>query len=278
MNTQISLNQATTRGYPLGETIRVARAAGIEHLGLWIEPAEEIGIPAAKRLIADHGMTVTSICRVGFVADKTGEALDAALDSTRRAIDLSVDMGGPMVTFIAGGLATGEKSLRDAAGRVHDALEQLVPYALQAGVVLALEPIHPLFAADRSVVATVDQAVDLIDDLPSEAVGVLIDSYATWWDPQLESALLRAGTRIAGFQVSDFALPLPAENMNGRLMMGEGVIDFRAMLAMVRDAGFQGPVEVEIFNDALWAQPLDQIIDRTVVAFAEHVAVDEVTL
>jgi len=271
-NTLLSLNQATTRGYSLPETIAAASTVGIRHVGLWIEPVEEIGLAATKTLLADAGLSVSSVCRVGFVADKQGAALGAALEATRRAIDLSAELGRPMVTFIAGGLPAGDKDISAAALRVRDALETLVPYATDAGVRLALEPIHPLFASDRSVVTTIDQALELISDLPADAVGVLIDTYATWWDPQVIPAIGRAGEKIAGFQVSDFAVPLPAENMNGRLMMGEGCIDFRPLVMAAQTAGFTGAIEVEIFNDSLWAQPLATIIERTVSTFAEHVA------
>lgn len=272
MTTQLSMNQATTRGYSLPDTAEALSAAGISAIGLWIEPVDEIGIDETKTLLADNGLSVSSICRVGFVAGKHGTELAAAHDTTKRAIDMAAEVGSPMVTFIAGGLPAGDKNLPAAALRVRDSLEELVPYAQNAGVVLALEPIHPLFASDRSVVTTVAQALDLIADLPATAAGVLIDTYAVWWDPRILESLARAGERIAGFQVSDFGVPLSADNMNSRLMIGDGCIDFRTLVKAAQKAGYKGPIEAEIFNNELWTLPLNMIVHRTVEAFAEHVA------
>lgn len=268
----LSLNQATTRGHGLRETAAAAAEAGIQQLGLWIEPVNEIGIPAARQILADLQLSASSISRTGFVADKSGQELRSALEDARRAIDMAYELGRPPVTFIAGGLPDNSRIIRSAEGRVHDALEQLVPYAAEAGVRLMLEPIHPLFAAQRSIVTTTAQALRMIADLPSEQVGVLVDTYAVWWDPEILDSLGEAGDRIAGFQVSDFGLPLPLpENMNGRLMIGDGCIDFAALLGAARAAGYRGPVEVEIFNEDLWALPLETIISQTVSSFNKHI-------
>ncbi|MGH7752452.1 MAG: sugar phosphate isomerase/epimerase family protein, partial [Gemmatimonadales bacterium] len=146
------------------------------------------------------------------------------------------------------------------------------PYARDAGVTLALEPLHPLFVGSRSVVTTIGQALRVIQDFPQEDVGILIDAYATSWDPRFHEDALAAGPRIAGYQVSDFALPLPVpENMNGRLFPGDGELDLAALTNSVRGAGFTGPVEVEIFNEEIWQLPLETIIERTVAGFRHHI-------
>lgn len=267
---ELSLNQATTRPYGLSETAAAAARAGIRHLGLWVDPVEQTGIAETRRILADHGLAVSSVCRVGFVADKEGAALREALDDVKRGLELSQEVGAPMLTFIAGGLPSGDRDIARAQLRVRDALETLAPHAEDAGVRLALEPLHPLFVTSRSVVTSIAQAVDVIRDLPTAAAGVLIDAYATFWDPRFAESAAAAGERIAGYQISDFALPLPEpENMNGRLFPGDGEIDFAPLNAAVRHAGFSGPTEVEIFNDDIWALDLDTIIERTVHGFAQ---------
>ena len=270
---ELSLNQATTRPYPLPETAEAASRAGIGHIGLWVEPVEAIGIDATRKLLADTGLRVTSVCRVGFVADQSGADLTRALDRVKSALDLANAVGAPMLTFIAGGLPADDRSIARAEGRVRDALEQLEPYARQAGVRLALEPLHPLFVGSRSVVTTIAQALGVIDGLPAESFGILVDAYATFWDSTFEASVAEAGPRIAGYQVSDFALPLPTpEPMNGRLFPGDGEIDLVPLTQAVRRAGFTGACEVEIFNDDIWRLPLEVIVNRTVDSFNRHVA------
>ncbi|WP_028925044.1 sugar phosphate isomerase/epimerase family protein [Pseudonocardia acaciae] len=273
MTVELSLNQATTRPYPLTDTARAASAVGIRHLGLWCEPVRELGAGPTARLLRDTGLGVTSLSRVGFVADKRGPELRAALDEVAGAIELAHAVGAPMLTFIAGGLPTENPDPRAAEARVADALAQVEPLARAAGVRLALEPLHPLFAADRSAVTTLRAALRTIAELPPQSVGVLIDSYATWWDPDLAEGVEAAGPRIAGYQVSDFRLPLPApDHMNGRLLPGDGIIDLARMTTTVRAAGFTGPIEVEVFNDEIWTLPLADIVARTVQRFETHVA------
>jgi sugar phosphate isomerase/epimerase len=270
---ELSLNQATTRPYPLIATAEAAMRAGIRHIGLWIEPVEEIGIARTRQLLADTGLSVSSVCRAGFLADKDGAELKAAMDGVKRALDLSQEVGSPMLTLIAGGLPEHDRSIRNAEDRLRAMLEELEPHARETGVRLALEPLHPLFVQSRSVVTTIAQALRVIQDFPAETVGILIDAYATSWDPDFDDVVLTAGHRIAGYQVSDFALPLPVpENMNGRLFPGDGSLHLGSLTASVRRAGYSGPVEVEIFNEDIWELPLQTIVDRTVESFTRHVA------
>jgi sugar phosphate isomerase/epimerase len=270
---ELSLNQATTRPYPLPETAEAVRRAGVGHIGLWVEPVEAIGIEATRTLLSDTGLRVSSVCRVGFVADQNGADLTRALDRAKSALELSHAVGAPMLTFIAGGLPADNRSIARAEGRVREALEELEPYARQAGVRLALEPLHPLFVGSRSVVTTIAQALRIIDGLPADSVGILVDAYATFWDSTFEASVAAAGPRIAGYQVSDFSLPLPTpEPMNGRLFPGDGEIDLVPLTQAVRRAGFTGACEVEIFNDDIWRLPLEVIVNRTVDSFNRHVA------
>ncbi|MCQ4080872.1 sugar phosphate isomerase/epimerase [Streptomyces sp. RB6PN25] len=261
---ELSLNQATTRPYALPETAAALVESGIGWIGLWVDPIQELGVGPTRALLAESGLSVSSLCRVGFVADKQGADLRTALDDTRRALELAHELGALQLTFMAGALPAWDRDLRAAEHRVRDALEKLAPEAQSAGVRLALEPLHPLFVNSRSAVTTVAQALRVIEPLPHDAVGLLVDAYAVSWDSELRTSLQAAGPRIAGFQVSDFALPLPLpENMNGRLLPGDGELDLARLTADVVDAGYLGPVEVEVFNDAVWALPLKEIVTRT---------------
>lgn len=268
----LSLNQATTRGYGLEETARAAADAGIEQIGLWIEPVQELGLAKTKKLLRETNLVVSSICRVGFVADKSGAELDKALNDTRAALELSAQLGAPALTFIPGGLPQGSVDIHAAQQRVRQSLELLVPDARKTGVRLAVEPLHPLFVEDRSVIASIAAANRLIADLPSDAVGLMIDAYANWWDSEFDAEITKAAGRVAGFQINDFKLPLPLpELMNGRLFPGDGVIDLSGMYDSIRRSGYQGAIEIEIFNDDIWALDLKTIINRCVASFEKSI-------
>jgi len=272
---ELCLNQATTMPYPLSDTIRAAKAAGIDTIGLWVEPVEEAGVDVVRTWLSDSGMRATSMSRVGFLANKRGQELLAAQDAVRRALDMCTALAVPTLSFVAGGLPADDRSLRAAEARVRETLELLQPEVAASGVQLMLEPIHPLFVNDRSIVTSVGQALRVVEGLPATQYGVLVDSWATFWDPDLEQSVRRAGAeeRLAGYQVNDFALPLPfPNNMNGRLMPGDGVIDLASMTNWILDAGFAGPIEVEVFNDEIWALPLDEILRRTVDSFNRMLA------
>ncbi|MGP5929822.1 sugar phosphate isomerase/epimerase [Corynebacterium glyciniphilum] len=272
---ELSLNQATTRPYTLQDTAECAAAAGIQHMGLWLEHVDATGINQARSILKDNGISPTSMCRVGFVAGLEGNELNEALDQTRRALDFCAELDVPYLTFIAGGFPTGDASMSAAEARVQDALFELVPHARATGVSLALEPIHPLFVTDRSIVTTIRQALRVVDPLPADQVGILVDSWAVFWDPDLRQSLADAGTagRLSGYQVNDFVLPLPLpENMNGRVMPGDGAIDLATLTRDVLAAGYSAPVEVEVFNDNIWKQPLNQIVRSTVESFNRSIA------
>lgn len=270
---ELSLNQATTRPYGLQDTAEAMSARDVRHIGLWLEPVAEIGIRATRQVLKDNALSITSMCRTGFVADKAGADFRRAVDDVRGAIDVCYEVGAPQLTFIAGGFPSRNRDTRTAEGRVREALELLEPAARQAGVRLALEPLHPLFVDDRSMVTTIAQGLRVMDGLPAESIGLLLDTYATYWDPDFHASVAAAGERIAGYQVNDFSLPLPApEHMNGRLFPGEGHIDLPALTASVRRAGFMQPIEVEIFNEAVWRLPLAQILDKTIDTFARSIA------
>jgi sugar phosphate isomerase/epimerase len=267
---KLCLNQATTMPYSLEETVKAAAKAGIEHIGLWVEPVEETGVSTVQRLLKESGLTATSMSRVGFLANKRGRELAQAHDAVRRALDMCAELSVPTLAFVAGGLPEEDRSIRKAEGRVRDTLETVMPHVIESGVKIVLEPIHPLFVNDRSMVTTVGQALRVLDGLPTEYFGVLVDAWATFWDPELEQSLGRAGAegRLAGYQINDFALPLPLpNNMNGRLMPGDGCIDLVSMTRLVIDAGYSGTIEVEVFNDEIWKLPLEQILQLTVNSF-----------
>ncbi|MQA84480.1 MAG: TIM barrel protein [Streptosporangiales bacterium] len=271
---RFSLNQWTTRYWPLPDLVAGCADAGVGGVGLWREPVAEYGLARAARLVSSAELAVTSLCRAGFFTCADPAERGRVLDDNRGAIDEAAELGSPILVLVSGGLPPGSRDLDRARAQVADALAELAPYAGERGVRLAIEPLHPMFCSDRCVVTSLAQALDLAAPFPAEQVGVVVDVYHVWWDPQVYEGIARAGAdgRIAAFQVCDWVTPLPAGVLTGRGMMGDGCIDLRRLRVAVDAAGHRGPVEVEIFNEEIWAQPGRQVLARCLDSYAEHVA------
>ena len=265
--THFSFNQATAKYWPLDEAVVGCAEAGVPGIGLWRDQVEAAGgTEVASRLVREAGLTVTSLCRGGFF---TG---DDWLADNRRAVDEAVALGTDTLVLVCGGLPAGSRDLDAARGQVADAVTVLAPYARAAGVTLAVEPLHPMFCSDRSVVSTLGQALNLAGRFDPGVVGVVVDAYHVWWDESVYEQIARAGERIAMLQVCDWITPLPAGVLLGRALPGEGCIELRRLCAAVDEAGYAGPIEVEVFNAELWARPGKEVLAATVTAYLQHVA------
>ncbi|MFF0072169.1 sugar phosphate isomerase/epimerase family protein [Streptomyces sp. NPDC005494] len=269
---RLSINQETVRQLSLPELVEGCAKAGIGSVGLWRAPVQEYGVERAGQLMRDAGLAVTSLCRGGFLtaADAAGRA--RALDDNRAAVDEAAGVNTDTLVLVSGGLPEGDKDLYGARERIADALAELAPYAAERGIRLAIEPLHPMFASDRCVVSTLSQALDLAERFPAEQVGVVVDAYHIWWDDQAPAQIARAGAggRIHSFQLADWITPLPAGVLVGRGQLGDGCVDFRAMRAQVEATGFDGPIEVEIFNEELWARDGAEVIGEVAARYLEH--------
>ncbi|HEU5353903.1 MAG TPA: sugar phosphate isomerase/epimerase family protein [Actinocrinis sp.] len=266
---RLSLNQKTTNSWNLLEAVAGCLRADIPAIGVWREPLHEFGVDKASTLIKDAGLRVSSLCRGGFLTAVDPADRRKALDDNRAAIDEAAALGTDTLVMVVGGLPEGSRDLAGARTRVAEAVAQLAPHAGECGVRLALEPMHPIFAADRGVLSTLGQALDLAEQFPPEQVAVVVDTFHVWWDPQVEQQIARAAGRIAAFQVCDWITPLPADTLLSRGMMGDGHIDFAHLRRAVEAAGYTGDIEVEIFNADVWATDpihvLRQMKDRYLV-------------
>ncbi|MER0480044.1 sugar phosphate isomerase/epimerase family protein [Streptomyces sp. Edi2] len=275
---RLSLNQETIRQWSLPELADGCARAGVRGVGLWRAPVQEYGVAAAARLVRDAGLRVTSLCRGGFLTAPDPGERAAALDDNRAAVDEAAALGTDTLVLVSGGLPPGSRDLPGARERVADALGELGPYAAQRGVRLALEPLHPMYAADRCVVSTLAQALDLAERFPAGQVGVVVDTYHLWWDDTVGAQIARAGgtgegaaSRIAAFQLADWVTPLPEGALLGRGQLGDGAVDLRWFRERVDAAGYRGPVEVEIFSPALWARDGTEVLAEIVDRFRTHV-------
>ena len=273
---KLSINQATIKYANLREALDVTAAAGVQGIGLWREPVREVGLDEATRMLADSGLRFTTLCRGGFFTMPPGAERTAALDDNRRAIEETAALAAagaegstPILVLVAGGIPEGSRDLVGARMRVRDAIGELVHDALAAGVTLAIEPLHPMYASDRAVVSTLNQALDIAVDFPAAAVGTAVDTFHIWWDPEVYAAIERAGreSRISTYQVCDWKTPLAADVLLSRHYPGDGVIDFAALTNAVVAAGYTGDVEVEIFNQEIWDAPFADVVQRTAESF-----------
>jgi sugar phosphate isomerase/epimerase len=257
---RLSLNQVTTKRWSVTEAIDGCARAGIPSIGLWREPVAETGLAAVAKRLADAGLRVSSLCRGGFFTASDPPLREQALDDNRRAIDEAAALGTSTLVLVVGGLPPGSRNLEEARERVVDAVAELAPHAGTYGVRLALEPLHPMYCADRAVLSTLAQALDVAERFPVEQVGVVVDTFHLWWDPEVEAQIDRAGPRIAGYQICDWITPLPADVLLARGMPGDGHIDFHRLTRSVAAAGYAGDVEVEIFNESVWRADPDQVL------------------
>ncbi|WP_413753606.1 sugar phosphate isomerase/epimerase [Streptomyces sp. R-74717] len=269
---RLSINQETIKQWSLPELTEGCVKAGIDKVGLWRAPVQEYGIERTARLLADSGLSVTSLCRGGFFTAIDPAERARALDDNRAALDEAAALSTDTLVLVSGGLPAGSKDLHGARERIADALGELAPYAAERGVRLAIEPLHPMFASDRCVVSTLSQALDIAERFPAEQVGVVVDTYHIWWDDQAAAQIARAGAggRIHSFQLADWITPLPAGVLLGRGQLGDGSVDFRAFRTLVEATGFDGPIEVEIFNEDLWARDGAEVLAEVASRYAEH--------
>ncbi|MFZ4128698.1 sugar phosphate isomerase/epimerase family protein [Streptomyces cellulosae] len=273
--TRFSINQMTVKQLTLPDLVTACRELGVPAVGLWREPVQEYGVEAAAGLVRDAGLAVTTLCRGGFLTAVDADERAAALADNRRAVDEAATLGTDTLVLVSGGLPPGTKDLRAARERIADALTELAPYAEDHGVKLAIEPLHPMFASDRCVVSTLTQALDLAERFPAHQVGVTVDTYHIWWDDTAPEAIARAGAqqRIHTFQLADWITPLPEGVLNGRGQIGDGAIDMREWQGYVEAAGYTGAIEVELFNEDLWARDGRELLAETARRWAENVDV-----
>ncbi len=255
----LSLNTVTVKErWGLAECIEGCARHGIPGISPWRDVLQAMGVEQAARHIRDAGLHVSGLCRGGMFPASDEAGRRAAVEDNRRAIDEAHALGAACLVMVCGGLPPGSRDLPGARAMVRDGLAEILPHARSAGVTLGLEPLHPMTCADRSVLSTLGQTLDLCDEL-GEGMGVAVDVYHVWWDPELEAQMARAGSRIAGFHVCDWLVPT-TDLVFDRGMMGDGAIDIPAVRAMAEAAGYQGAVECELLSRRWWGEEPDRVL------------------
>jgi sugar phosphate isomerase/epimerase len=252
---RLSINQYTLKPCSLPEFLQECAKQEIRYVALWRDKVAETGIKKTVEILNETGIKLSSLCRGGFFPANTAELRRKNLEENYRAVDEAVALGCELLVLVSGGIANSD--LAESRRSVRDGIANLLPYAERAGIKLGIEPLHPMFVADRSVIVTLSEANRIVAAFPSPNLGVVVDVYHVWWDPAVETEIARAAGHIFGFHFNDWIVPLP-DLLNGRGMMGDGVIPLKKLRHWVEKAGYGGPIEVEIFNEQLWRMaPVD---------------------
>ena len=276
----LSINTATLREqWTLPQIIDGCMRHGIRGIAPWRDQVAKTGLDESARRIRDAGLQVSGYVRGGMFTANDAAGLRAALDDNRRAVDEALAVDARCLVLVAGGLpkdARGRPASKDliaARAMVRDGIAQLLDYASPAGMPLAIEPLHPMYAADRACVNTLSQALDLCEALApndTRSIGVAVDVYHVWWDPDLERQIARAGNaqRLFAYHICDWLVPT-TDLLNDRGMMGDGVIDLPRIRGWIEAAGYRGQHEVEIFSNRWWKTDPDVVLATCKARHAE---------
>ena len=263
-----SLNQITTPRWSVKEAAQACTRRGIRSIALWRHKIAEQGLNESVRAVRDSGLHVSSVCRGGMFPAASAEERRNRIEDNFRAVDEAAALKADVLVMVVGGASP--VGIEAARRMVRDGIAELVPYAKSAGVKVGLEPLHPMFAADRSVLTTSSEGLSIAQQYAPEEVGLVLDVFHIWWDPCVMQQISATAGRIRGFHVSDWLVPLP-DVLLGRGMMGDGVIDIRSLRDAVDRAGYVGLIEVEILNQAIWDVAPDSVLDRVVETFERFV-------
>ena len=268
-NAGLSINLATVRQqWNLREAADACRRHGIAAIDPWRDQVAAVGIGEAVRAIKDNGLAVSGYCRGGMFPAADAAGRQAAIDDNKRTIDEAAALGAACLVLVVGGLPQGSRDIHAARRMVADGIGAVLPHARANKMPLAIEPLHPMYAGDRACVNTLAQALDLCEAV-GDGVGVAIDTYHVWWDPDLEAQIARAGSanRILAYHICDWLVPT-RDLLLDRGMMGDGVIDLPRIRAYVEQAGYRGHTEVEIFSAAdWWTKPGDEVLRTCIERF-----------
>lgn len=249
---KLCVHTLTTKPWNLRECIENYGAAGIQGITIWRNVMENQDLKEARQILDDHKMKVVSVARGGFFPSVEKEKRQAAIDDNLLAIEQAAAVGAPVIVLVCG--ADGQQSLEKSRDQIKEGIIKILPRAKAAGVKLAIEPLHPMYAGDRSAINTLAQANDMAEEINSEFAGVAVDVYHLWWDNNLQQEIKRCGKNgnLLAFHVCDWNVPT-TDFLNDRGLMGDGCINVKQIRGWVEETGFSGYNEVEIFSDKYWA-------------------------
>ena len=266
---KLCIHTITTKSWRIEEAAKKFASAGVKGITVWRDALEGRDIKQTGKLLRDHDLTIVSLCRGGFFPSREASKRITAIEDNRRAIDEAAVLGTSMIVLVCG--ADPFQSLEDSRKQIRDGIATLLPDAQAAGIKLAIEPLHPMYADTRSAINTLAQANEMAEELNSPWVGVVVDVYHLWWDPLLENEIKRCGQNghLMAFHICDWKVPT-TDLLLDRGIMGEGCIPVKKIRGWVEATGFNGFNEVEIFSTAYWKEDQADYLQRIIRAYKEH--------
>ncbi len=263
---KLCVHTLTTKPWGIEDCVKNYSKAGIHGITIWRNVLENKNLAQVKLLLDDHGMKVVSLCRGGFFPSVESIKREASIEDNRQAIEQAAAIGAPLIVLVCG--ADGHQSLEKSREQIADGIMRLLPVAQSAGIKLAIEPLHPMYAGDRSAINTMKQANDMAEMINSDFVGVAVDVYHLWWDDALPAEIKRCASNdhLFAFHVCDWNVPT-TDFLNDRGLMGDGCINIPEIRGWVEDAGFKGFNEVEIFSDKYWATDQKDYLEKIKQAY-----------
>ena len=263
---KLCIHTITTKPWAIEEAAKNFAAAGVKGITVWRDTLAGRDIKKTGDLLSAHDLSIVSLCRGGFFPSVDKTKRQAAIDDNRKAIEEAHQLGTNLIVLVCG--ADPGQSLEDSRQQIQDGIEAVLPEAAAAGVRLAIEPLHPMYADTRSAINTLAQANDMTEAIKSPWVGVAVDVYHLWWDPNLEQEIKRCGNNEAlfAFHICDWKSPT-ADMLNDRGLMGEGCIPLKKIRSWVEATGFDGFREVEIFSTEYWQQDQSQFLQKIITGY-----------
>jgi len=265
-----AVHTMTNKSWSLQQCCDAYATAGFGGVSVWRNVIEPIGITEASKIVRASGLKVPALVRGGFFPAFESTLRQAALDDNQRCIDEAAEIGAEMVVLVVGAVVG--MPLAEARKQVNEGLSNVIDYAAKNKIKLAIEPLHPMYAADRSCINRMQEARHACEAIASPWLGIAVDVYHVWWDPDLEAEIALAGEQktLFGFHVCDWR-PTPRDLLNDRVLMGAGCIDIKHIRACVERAGFEGLNEIEIFSNEKWATDQEDYLKDIAKAYQQHV-------
>lgn len=265
---RLCIHTITNKPWSLSELVQAYSKKGVGGVSVWQNAVEPLGPKESAKIIKDSSLEVVSYVRGGFFPSVNAHEREKALDHNRKLIDEAAEIGAPLLVLVCG--ADPGQSLTSSRQQIRDGIEAILPHAQAVGVKLSIEPLHPMYADTRSAINNLWQANEMAEEINHEFVGVAVDVYHLWWDPDLEKEIYRCGAHenLHAFHICDWKSPT-TDMLNDRGLMGEGCIPIRDISTWVEVAGFKGFIEVEIFSNHYWSMDQNQFLDRIIDAYTK---------
>jgi len=266
---QLCIHTITTKPWSIEEAAKNYSAEGVKGITVWRDALIDRNIKQTGQLLRDHGLDIVSLCRGGFFANKEKEKRKLAIEDNLKAIEEASELGTQLIVLVCG--ADPIQSLEDSRKQIQEGIQTILPQAKAAGIKLAIEPLHPMYADTRSAINTLAQANDMAEQINSPYVGVAVDVYHLWWDPSLEQEIKRCGDNdhLLAFHICDWNSPT-VDILLDRGLMGDGCIPVNKIRSWVEATGFTGFYEVEIFSNKYWQQDQTQFLKKIIKAYKEN--------